>query len=304
MEKIKEVCELQKKIYVLQELNRRKGEIFSKIEDSVPKPVAPREIQYSYKEIPDYDEEKYVKLAKAQGSGLGEFRDNAIFVGLSLASTVIGLLIFWIPLLLAFLSWPYSIYHTRKMAYKLYIEDCKKLENQNECNKIEIEQFNRASAKYQNDLQLYQTYQNNAKVRTKAYEIEFQKAANELANLNNKYILLCDELDIPSSCRDFASINMILSYIHSGKAFSVLEAVKQFQFEANAGRISTNIEYIKRNYSVYQNTMPDVVRSLKECNYCVEFIERDLIESIKAVTNECENIKNTQLSKYISNESI
>ena len=183
MKKTKEICELQKKIYVLQEVKRREWEISRYLEDAVPRPIEPREIKYSYKDIPDYDEEKYVKLAKANGAGLGEFRMGALQAGLMLAGTVIGLLICWIPLLLCLLSWPYSIYNTRKKAYKLYVEDCKKLENQNECNRIEVEQYNRAYAKYQNDLQLYQSYQNHANARSKVFEREF--CSGELRNFTH-----------------------------------------------------------------------------------------------------------------------
>jgi len=292
---------MQKKIYVLQEAISRKLAIFRKIEDSVPKPVAPQECRYLHQTIPDYDEEKYVKLAKAKGSGLGKFRQDAIFAGLALAGTIIGLLIFWIPLLLAFLSWPYSIYHTRKMAYKLYIEDCKELENQNECNKIELERFNRASMKYQHDLQLYQIHQSNLAAKREALEREFQFAQNALTNLKQEYFILFGESGMSSAYQDFASINMIYSYMRAGQADSARDAVQLFQHQAGSGRIITNLEYIKKNYSLYQNSMPEVVKALKECSSYVDSIERDLIEYIKTETKESTNTKNTLLRKYILN---
>ena len=241
MEKIKGLCEMQKKIYVLQAAISRKWAVFRKIEDSVPKPVAPQEIGYSYKEIPNYDEEKYVKLAKAKGSGLGKFRENALFVGLALSSTIIGLLVSWIFFLLVFFSWPYSIYHTRKMAYKLYIEDCKELEKQNECNRIELERFNRASMKYQHDLQLYQIHQSNLAAKREALEREFQFAQDALAKLKHDYFILFSESGMSSAYQDFASINMIYSYMRAGQANSARDAVQLFQYQASSGRITTNL---------------------------------------------------------------
>lgn len=303
MKKIKEMCEMQSKIYVLQSILQREYEISRQVEVGVPKPVAPREFQYSQMGIPDYDEEKYVKLAKAKGSGLGEFRHNALMATFVLASTLIGLLICWIPLLLCILSWPFSIYNTRKMAYKLYLEDCKNMENRNECNRIELEQFNRASVKYQNDLRFYENYQRNLSARKNALEQECNFANNALSKLIQNYSILVKELEFPSAYQDFASVNMIYSYISTGQANSVREAIQMFQYQVDGGKISTNLDFIKRNYSLFVNSMPEVVKSLKVCTSYVDKIERDLIEYVKAATNDRENTKSTLLKQYILNSS-
>lgn len=80
------------------------------------------------RKFPKYDEAYYNTLAKKQGAALGQFRSNCFVLGLSMAGTVIGLIVCWIPMLIALLSWPYSIGHQRRCARKIYIEECQKIE--------------------------------------------------------------------------------------------------------------------------------------------------------------------------------
>ncbi len=74
-----------------------------------------------------YDEDYYLREAKKiEWSQFSEFRASCFFAAGFCASTLIGLLVCWIPLIGFVYSFPYTTYHRRRTAYKLYIIDCLK----------------------------------------------------------------------------------------------------------------------------------------------------------------------------------
>lgn len=301
MSNFEKICNMQQSIYVLNEIIKKEREIYRKIETSVPTPIAPREpIGGRYQNIPDYNEEEYIKKAKAAGSGLGKFRENCIFVGLSLASTLIGLFVCWIPLLLAIFSLPFSIGHTRRMAYKMYIEDCKKLDDKNEANRLEIEAYNRASIKYQKDVIEFENHSKTLKLKQAQLNKEIEKAREALTKLNMKYSILCGDAKIPTAYHNFVEIHMICGYLKTRNALTIDEAIQLFQEQANSGKLNSNIEYIKKNVSLYKYSMPEVISALEKCNSDIASLENDLYNKIKKVTNEDRNKETTLLSRLIA----
>ncbi len=85
---------------------------------------------------PPYNEKVYIRKAKQRDSGNFEsLRDQCMDFGFALASTVIGIVICWIPFLIAIITYPYAIYKRRKLAYQIYVEDCEELKRQYYKNK-------------------------------------------------------------------------------------------------------------------------------------------------------------------------
>ena len=302
MTNFEKICIKQQNIYILNEIIKKSGKIYIKIGSSVKKPIAPREpVGGSYQIFPDYNAEEYRKKAKAAGSGLGEFRKNCLMATCALAQSLIGLIICWIPLVLIILSLPFSIGHTRRVAYKMYIKDCKEIERKNETNKYEIEAYNRASVKYRNDLIKYEEHTKNLESKQTAFCKEIDKAKAALIKLNAEYVALCEDAKIPPAYQNFIEIHMICGYLKTKNAFSVDEAIRLFQEQARNGKLNSNLEYIENHRSLFVNSMPEVIKALVKCNSSVSNIENDLYERAAQVTNENIDIGDTLLNKFILN---
>ena len=302
MEKLEKICNIQQSIYVLNEIIKKEWEIYRKIETSVPTPIAPREpIGGHYRNIPDYNEEEYIKKAKAAGSGLGKFRENCMgLFYMLLQFGIIGMLVCWIPLVFLILSWPFSIGHTSRKAYKIYREDCKQIENDNEANRLKIEAYNRASIKYQKDVIEFESHSKTLKLKQAQLNKEIEKAREALTKLNMKYSILCGDAKIPTAYHNFVEIHMICGYLKTRNALTIDEAIQLFQEQANSGKLNSNIEYIKKNVFLYKNSMPEVISALEKCNSDIASLENDLYNKIKKVTNEDRNTETTLLSRLIS----
>ena len=266
--RIKEIAMLEKKKYVLKEfacfIPQYQEDITKQIKKA--KPSVPQGPGGMIQPIPNYNAKAYIKKAKASGTGLGAFRENCVVLGFALMSSVIGLLVCWIPFLLAIFSWPFSIFYTRSQAYKIYLKECREIESRNNIIKKNLTQYNRESAEYPQKLKDYERKQALYEQMT-AFLTNLQeevKTAQEDLNLklNQHYAAL----NSPSINPGYMSIHALLYYIDSGKASTAEEALQLLHKEVTAGKIPQNIYLCQRYRDASEETVTALLQTIDACN--------------------------------------
>ena len=263
---LEEIVKLEQQQYILKAIiqSERKHQI--SLDEGMTKPHKPSAPHNTEIEpIPDFDEKKYRKKAKESGSGLGAFRENCILLGFQLIPTIVGILVCWIPFLLAILSWPFSIYNTRKKAYQMYIADCKRIDFKNKQAEQDLEEYNIATIKYQKDLVKYNQYIQSLPQKNNFLEKMISIAQRNLTltqeDLIREYSLLPQALP----ANDFITAHALLFYIISEKATTLNDAIEMLEKEASCGLISPNIKMALTYQSMAGETMRYVTKVILDC---------------------------------------
>ena len=273
---LQEIAKLEKKRLVLSDCIERAPQYKQELNKRISHPVEPSFPGGRPEVIPNYNEKQYVKKAKEKGTGLGQFRENCIVLGFALASSVIGLIVCWIPWLLAILSWPFSVFYTRKQAYKIYIEECQEKERYNNKLKASVESYNRQTIEYQKKLEEYNLESQRLPQRlafvdklTETMKVEREATEKILAGL---YIAQNSSL----STRNFISTHALLHYIDSHQVSSVEEAHQLLDKEISDGKITFSINAVKRYTGFSEGTMKTVAGNIALCNGSVNLIYQEL----------------------------
>lgn len=145
-EKIKKLLQIYEWIIIHNGIRKDKMKIENYLKGKTP--VVPY-LEISY---PEYDEDIYLRKAKEEEKGkYSEFRTSVVALGLYMMGSIIGLVICWIPFLLALFSFPVQVGMRRRAAYKIYLRECEEIKNRygltrerNEinCEKNKIMQMN------------------------------------------------------------------------------------------------------------------------------------------------------------------
>ena len=239
---ILKIAQIEQQIVTLQKVRQNKDTILSTASKKARNlPVEPIKPAVTITPIPHFDEKHYRKKAKETGSGLSGFRDSCIVLGCALASSVIGIVVCWIPFLLALGSLPFSVGYTRKKAYNLYIKECEEIESKNTMAQSKLKEYNKRLLEYNTELEQYKSNEKRVQQLILRYSLEFEKAYSTYANLVKVLIRLYDYVNIPSRFRNFLCIHRIVWYYETNKINSLSEILNLMQGEFERGEISCDI---------------------------------------------------------------
>lgn len=274
---LEEIVKFEQQKYILENYIQHAGDYSNHLRNKIKQPIKPG-LPYNTQiaSIPNYDQKEYIKKAKAAGSGLGNFRSNCIVLGFAMASSVIGLLICWIPWVLAIFSWPFSIFLTRHKAYKMYIEDCQAIERKNCEVKNSIEEYNRKSVQYEKALNEYNDYQKTLPLKLEFFENIIEKAKCDLNIVKNNLQKLYDSIHMPSIARGFIPSHVLFYYIEKKRIESLIDATNLLEHEINTGKISLNIAVASKFRDVADEPLKYAIDTAIKCDKKVVSIQRAL----------------------------
>ncbi len=262
---LKEIEKLETRKQILSECIARAPQYKSRIKSCVSPPSKPSPPNDTIKPIPNYNEKEYVKKAKEEETSLSGFRQGCIVIGLWMAGSVIGLILCWIPWLLAILSWPFSIFYTRKRAYQIYLTECQELERHN--NKIRnwIAEYNRKSAEYSHRLEEYQQQQQLLPQKLVFVDNLVTSMQKEQKDIDEKLRLAYITVNAPFFARGFIPVHAMLLYISNKQASTYEDALQLFDEEITAGKINLSLDEAKRYRKFPDKSMMHVMEQILLC---------------------------------------
>ena len=249
---------MSEKIRLLQNICKKEEEIFgllSILNDSdnlweffKPKePQKPIEPYVQAYDIPPYDDEKYKKMAKASGAGLGKFREECVLAGFWMACSFIGLTICWIPWLIALFSFPFSIHNIRKKAHQLYENECKEIIKKNNEAKLAIKEYQHNMVSYNRAMEEYQRRSALLPNTQRIFDSKLNDICNEIREKDTQLQELYNELRLTSEYRNFVATNTILWYIENNIAKTFEDAIVCFDRDKHSGKILSKEDILKYN---------------------------------------------------------
>lgn len=280
--KLRTISKIEEIIYILERVAEgddyhSSNYLKKRIENSFSYPREPIAPYEKTQPIPPYDKALYVKKAKAEGTVEAGRRTGWILAA-GFCSSVIGLII-GIPILIfMIISWPFSQGIIAKAAYKMYIADCEELERKNARIELGWEQYNKAMATFQENLDLYQVHKANMPLKSQLCNKSLQQIYNLVSKLKKYSYELYDDFSIPSEYKNFVAIHMLCHYVDKYKLTSISDAMSMLGNDYASGKVWFDIKHIQNNKEAFAKNMPSVISEIQKCDDDIDILVDGLIE--------------------------
>ena len=133
----------------------------------------------------------------------------------------------------------------RKMARKMYIEECEEIEKSNRQAAVHREKYLQDLNNYKLELNKYEFYKKKQKVVEDcliAKDRVLLDDAHLAFELSRKY----KESEIPDIYRDYVSIEIIFDYLNNHPESDLKTAINYLQAECEKGNVSFDLNYIRQ----------------------------------------------------------
>ena len=288
-EKMRELKKIEEYRYIFPFLYAIKVDYLGWIKEP-QKPFKPTAPLGTVQPYPPYDEDLYIRKTKEREySKYSSFRERCVVTALGLASTLIGLLICWIPLVVAFFSLPFQVGERRKIAYRIYTDECEEIKRRNQkliADKRRYEEdlkvYTMSMEKYEAAMVEYDCKKRLLQEKRKRLSSKLQSIRFADGKLESTLWKIYASLKLPSNCKNYVSVYMIHSYLEEGSCTTLDECVARHNKEEADGMFVPDISLVLKHRNVFQKKCPKLIRACLEC----EGSAQDMVEELEHYMNE------------------
>ncbi len=286
-EKVGKVKQIEAYCYILELLYAKEHQRSCRYWGNLVEPLRPREPQKTWREIeayPPYDEDYYLRKVKENEKGkYSSFRDQCFLAAVTLASTLIGLLICWIPLVVGIFSLPFQVGARRQAAYQMYLDECEEIKRRNQGIVDNERRYAEESAKYKTAMEEYEIavleYDRKKRLleekKERALKIfgSLRRVENELQRIREKVYNL---IAFPSNCKNYISVYMIDFYWKKGYISTLQEGITRHNQDEANGMFIPDVSLTLKHKNIFSQKMPGLVEELLECEVIAQSIFEEL----------------------------
>ena len=303
IEILKEIEKLEKERYIFTEyvqlIEQYKSQIFKDGCVYPSKPSVPP--IYHEQPIPNYNEKEYRAKAKEQGAGFSKFRKVvATQAFLYLCNPFTWLLIPFMLIAVLF-SWPLSIFTVPRKAYKIYIEECRKIEAENEKAKVIVEQYNRDCIRYQKDMNRYNEFmEKELPAKTEFCEKLTNYVQNYLIEIDKKTNILYDSLGFQLYYKGFIPIHYLTHYLKKNNTTNIQNVVLHLEKQIDIGKIPLDLKTALRFRDAADEPLKTIIQELDNCSESAMQLRHELELHLKgsAIKTDYDVFIKNAIQKY------
>ena len=313
-EKIKEICELESRLYTIKlhnETNCKRSDYYrysdnsvleQAIESSVSRPEEPRRVSEYTIPIPHYDPKKYMEKARKEVSWpRGDEAVKSIAIATAVCCmSVIGIAFFWAPLTFWLIGTPFAIAITRRRARKMYIEECMEIEERNRRGAIEYKKYQQDMVTYRTELARYEHHQITLDNKKKCMQYLTGKIDERERRMRQELDSGYAALSIPKEYRNILAVLMLQKYLTEDATIDLPTVIKTLQKGIEAGSVTLDIQKAKQYKHLLESSMRGAMLRLDICEVERKNIFDELVSIVQRTSNFEEAYSATQRSQCLS----